>query len=209
MLTVGEILKRERLNKGLTLDYIEKQVRIRAKYLKAIEENNWSLFSSRIYIEGIIKNYARYLKIDQKKIQAFFRRDYEKKEDVKFNKKVSQDYLTPETRKFLKLALTIVIVLFVSYFVYQLKIYFSPLGLEITSPKNTNFTVEKKINIVAKTDKDTMVVIAGDRVFQDKNGIFKYELPLNEGENKLVIELTGANGRKTEVVKTFIKRTPK
>jgi len=90
-----------------------------------------------------------------------------------------------------------------------LKIYFSPPHLLIVSPKTNNFTVENRVKLVGKTEKDAMITIIGERIYQNKDGIFTYELPLNEGENKLVIELTGANGKKTTVEKIFIKKTPK
>src|SRR5450830_1105793 len=103
MLSVGTILKKEREKKGLLLIDIEKQIKVREKYLKAVEEENWSYFSSKIYITGILKNYSRVLNLDHKKILAFFRRDYERKEEVKFKKKITSTYLTSETKKFLKL----------------------------------------------------------------------------------------------------------
>lgn len=102
MTTVGEILQKERIDKGIALLDIEKQIKVREKYLRAIEENNWDFFSSKIYITGILKNYSRLLGLDEKKVLAFFRRDYEKKDEVKFKRKVSQQYLTPETRQVLK-----------------------------------------------------------------------------------------------------------
>lgn len=208
MLSVGTILKKEREKKGLLLADIEKQIKVRAKYLKAIEDENWNFFPSKIYITGILKNYSRVLNFDEKKILAFFRRDYERKEEVKFKRKVSTDSLTSETKKFLKLGLIILILFFISYFIYQLKIYFSPPSYSLLNPKTFNFTIEKNIRIVGKTDKDTAIIIAGERIYQNKEGIFTYEYSLNEGKNKLIINLTGANGKKTIIEKTFFKKTP-
>ncbi len=208
MLSVGNILKNEREKKGLLLVDIEKQIKVREKYLKAIEEENWNYFSSKIYIIGILKNYSRILNLDNKKILAFFRRDYERKEEVKFKKRVSSKYLTSETKKFLKLGLIILFIFFTSYFLYQLKIYFSPPSYKLISPQVANFTIEKNVKITGKTDRDTAIVIAGERIYQNKEGIFNYEYSLNEGKNKLIINLTGANGKKTIIEKTFFKKTP-
>ena len=208
MLSVGTILKKEREKKGLLLLDIEKQIKVREKYLKAIEEEDWNFFSSRIYIIGILKNYSRVLSLDEKKILAFFRRDYEKKEEVKFKRKVTSAYLTSETKKFLKFGLIFLTLFFVSYFIYQLKIYFSPPSFTLLTPKVKNFTIEKNVKISGKTDKDTMITIANERVYQNKDGVFSYEFSLNEGENKITINLIGANGKKATVEKTFFKKTP-
>ncbi|MFA6017406.1 MAG: helix-turn-helix domain-containing protein [Patescibacteria group bacterium] len=208
MLSVGSILKKEREKKGLLLIDVEKQIKVREKYLKAIEDENWDYFSSKIYITGILKNYSRVLNLDHKKVLAFFRRDYEKKEEVKFKKKISSSYLTSETKKFLKFGLIILTLFFILYFVFQLKTYFSPPSFVLLTPKAINFTIEKNIKITGKTDKDTSVTIAGERVYLNKDGIFTYDYSLNEGENKMTINLVGANGKKATFEKTFFKKTP-
>ncbi|HEX7542561.1 MAG TPA: helix-turn-helix domain-containing protein [Patescibacteria group bacterium] len=208
MLSVGTILKKEREKKGLLLIDIEKQIKVREKYLKAVEEENWSYFSSKIYITGILKNYSRVLNLDHKKILAFFRRDYERKEEVKFKKKITSTYLTSETKKFLKLGLIILALFFILYFIFQLKTYFSPPSFTLLSPMKQNFSIEKNVKIIGKTEKDTSVTIAGERIYQNKEGIFTYDYSLNEGENKLIINLTGANGKNTAVEQTFFKKTP-
>lgn len=205
MLSVGEILKKTREKKGLTLSKIEKEIRIREKYLKAIEDNNWVFFSSKIYVSGIIKNYARYLDIDPKKVQAFFNSDYEKKEEIRFKKRLSKSYLTPEAKKYFFEALGIIIFLFVVYFGYQLKIYLSPPKVIIISPTNNIIKRENKIKIIGKTEKESLISIFNDRIYQDKEGVFIYDYPLKTGKNILTIEVIGANGKKTVFNKEFIK----
>lgn len=205
MTTVGEILQKERINKGLTLIDIEKKIKVRSKYLQAIETNDWDFFSSKIYITGILRNYSRLLGLDDKRVLAFFRRDYEKKDDLKFKQKVSQRYLTPETRQILRNGFIVLILFFVAYFGYQLFLYFSPPKLTIMSPKTTNFSRESKVKIIGKTDKEASIIIAGQRIYQNEEGVFEYELPLNTGNNILKIELIGANGRKTTIEKIYIK----
>lgn len=205
MLTVGQLLKKYREDKGLDLSAVEKAIRVRAKFLKEIENNNWSAFPSQIYIAGIIKNYANFLGVDPKKMLAFFRRDYEKKEETRFKKKVAEGYLKPETHKVIRLVfLSIFIFLFV-YFTIQLKNYLTPPKVTLLSPKTDRFTVEDKIKIVGKTEKETMVMIFGERIYQNNQGIFEYQFPLHRGVNELVIELVGANGKKTIFRKNFYK----
>lgn len=204
MLTVGEILKQEREKKGINLSDIEKKIRVREKFLHAIEENDWKNFSSKIYIEGIIKNYARFLRLNQEKILVFFRRDYEKKEEVTFRKRISSSYLTPQTRKYLALGVFLVFILFFAYFGYQLKRYLTPPKLEILSPKTDTFKKETSIKVVGKVEKEATISIFGEQVYQNRDGIFSYVFPLKPGGNELVIEAVGANGKKTIVKKVFL-----
>lgn len=208
MLTVGEILKKERLNQGLTLAIIEKRLKVREKFIKDIEDNNWNSFSSKIYITGILKNYSRILGLDSKKVLAFFRRDYERKEEVKFKEKVSSADLTSESKKIFRFSIIVAVLIFMAYFGYQLQLYFRPPKLEILNPKTNSFTTENRVKITGKTDKEAQVTIVNQRVYLENDGTFNYELPLKEGENKIVIELTGANGKKSTVEKVFYKKSP-
>ncbi len=208
MTTVGEILKKERHDKGLLLSDIEKKIKVREKYLKALEENNWNFFSSKIYIIGILKNYSKLLGLDQKKIVAFFRRDYEKNEEVKFKKKVSSSYLTSETKKAIRLVLVFSFLVIFAYFGYQLSLYFSPPSFQILSPTTNTFYVEDRIRIVGKTNKDTVVTVFGQRLYLGEDGTFSYDFPLHEGINKIDFLLTGANGKSATIEKIFYKKTP-
>lgn len=206
MLSVGDILKKQRLNKGLTLLDIEKKTKVREKYLRAIEENKWDFFSSKVYIIGILTNYSKILNLDVKKVLAFFRRDYEKKDDLKFKEKISQQYLSPETRQFLRSGIIVLTLFFVLYFGYQLKLYFSPPGLKILSPNSAGTFREDKVHIVGKTEKDATIMIAGQRIYQNDQGIFEYDFPVRVGKNNLIINLIGANGKKSRIEKIFIRK---
>ncbi len=205
MITVGEILQKQRLKKNLTISDIEKKTKIRAKYLLALEKNNFSFFSSKIYIIGVIKNYSRILGLDEKKVLAVFIRDYEKKEEISFKKKINEDYLKPEAKKILRVIFIFLGTIFLIYFFYQIYIYFSPPKLEILSPKQTVFKTEEKIKIIGKTDKEALIIIGNQRIYQNKEGVFEYDFPLKKGENILKIELTGVNGRKSIIEKKYIK----
>lgn len=206
MLSVGEILKKQREKLGIKLPEVEKQIKIRQKFLDAVEHNNWNVFSTKIYVSGIIKNYSELLGLEPKRTLAFFNRDYERKETIKFKKKVASHYLTSETKKVAITALIIVFVIFFGYFTYQLKQYFSPPTVEILSPKTTNFTNEDRVKIIGKTEKDAAVTIFGERIYQNSDGIFEYEFPLKKGKNELSIEVVGANGRREIIEETYLRK---
>lgn len=205
MLTVGKILRRERKKKGISLTEVEKELKVRKKFLQAVEENNWDRFPSKIYIIGIIRNYARYLNLDPERIVAFFRRDYERKESLGFKRRISSHYLKSDAKKLIAIAIGLVFFVFFIYFGYQLKLYLSPPKVVLLSPKKTRFRVEKKLTIVGKADKESEISIFGEKIYPNDQGIFKYNFPLKEGKNELVIKVIGANGKKTVLKKVFYK----
>lgn len=203
MLTVGKILKTQREKKNLKIEDIEKDMRVRAKFLNALENDDWTLFSSKIYIGGLIKNYSKYLNLDPNKILAFFRRQYEKKEEISFKKNLSAKYLTPQTKKILYFFTFIVIFLFAYYFGYQVYRFISPPKVEILSPDASVFKNQDRVRIVGQTEKEAVVKIFGERIYQNDKGIFNYDLPLKVGKNNLTIEVVGANGKKTNISKSY------
>lgn len=205
MVSVGETLRQVRESKGITLLEIEKNIRIRQKFLQAVEKSDWEYFSSKIYIIGVIKSYANYLGIDSKKLLAFFRRDYERIEEVRFKRKIKSDLLTPETKKVVLVFVGLIIVFFIVYFGYQVKQFVAAPKVVLISPTVTNFSQEDRVKIIGKTEKDAAVTIFGERVYQNKEGIFEFSLPLSKGVNELVIEVIGANGKKTVIKRSFIR----
>lgn len=205
MLTTGEILKKEREKRGLTLEQVEKETKIREKHLKAIEENDWNKFSSKTFIIGIIRSYGKFFELEEDKLIAFFRRQYEKKEEVGFKRRINQEFLVPRTKKIFKAAVFLVSAIFILYFGYQLKLYFTPPLVEILKPQGTVFE-EDKIELVGRTEKEAIVNINGERVFLDEDQAFKLDIPLTKPKNQVIIEVTGANGRKTVIRRTFEKK---
>src|SRR4030042_2980202 len=81
MRTVGEILKEARTKKELTFSEIEKAIKIRKRVLELLEEGDWSSLAPT-YAKGLLRNYALYLGLDEKKILAFFRREYDERKTV-------------------------------------------------------------------------------------------------------------------------------
>ncbi len=204
MLTVGEIFRKNREKKGLTIQQVEKQIRIRAKFLQAVEENNWNSFSSKIYITGIIKNYANFLGLDKDKMHAFFRRDYERSEETQFKQKISTKSLNPQTRTIIYVVLGSIFILFTIYFGYQLKLYLTPPKVSIVSPQRSIFRSTDRIRVIGRTEKEATINIFGDKVYQNSEGVFEYDFPIKKGKNELKIEVIGANGKKTIFKKTYI-----
>ncbi|MCX7996309.1 MAG: helix-turn-helix domain-containing protein [Patescibacteria group bacterium] len=204
MLSVGTILSRQRKNKGLSIRQVEEKTRIREKFLRALEENDWKVFSSKVYITGLIKNYSEFLDLDTESMIAYFRRDYERQEEVKFKKKVESKYFKSETRRIVIAGVAVLLLVFAVYFGYQVKLFLTPPSLSITQPTEGTFRGIEAITVQGITEKDASVYIYGERVYQNQKGVFEYTMPLKKGSNTIVIEVIGANGKKNRVERTFI-----
>ena len=205
MLSVGKLLRAARERKKISIRDVEKQIKVREQFIRALEEDKWYSFTSRIYVTGILKNYARFLELDERKILAFFRREYERSEELRFKEKVSTSYLSSDSKKTLFVGFIFICVLLVSYFSYQVFQYFKPPTVQILAPTSTLFKRELTVKIIGKTEKEAVITIMGERVYQNKEGIFEYVIPLKQKENTVSIEVIGANGKKTVLEKIFRK----
>lgn len=61
---VGQKLREAREERGLTLEGVEKETKIRCKYLRALEEEQFQVLPGPVYAKAFFKTYARFLGID-------------------------------------------------------------------------------------------------------------------------------------------------
>ncbi|MDP3371751.1 MAG: helix-turn-helix domain-containing protein [Candidatus Paracaedibacteraceae bacterium] len=61
--SVGNILKCARVAQGLTINNIAQETKIRAFFLKCLEEDNFSALPGTVYVIGFIRTYCEHLKI--------------------------------------------------------------------------------------------------------------------------------------------------
>lgn len=64
MARLGDTLKAAREQQGLTIDEVAKLTHIRQHLLEALEENQFEKFPSPVIARGLIRNYAKFLKLD-------------------------------------------------------------------------------------------------------------------------------------------------
>lgn len=64
MFEIGNSLHEARVRQGLGLPVCESATKIRAKYLKALEEEQFELLPAQTYVKGFLRTYADYLGLD-------------------------------------------------------------------------------------------------------------------------------------------------
>jgi cytoskeleton protein RodZ len=76
-LAVGSILRQARKRQGIDIDTVEERTKIRAKYLRALEEEDWDVLPGPAYARGFIRAYAELLGLDSEVLVEEFRRGHE------------------------------------------------------------------------------------------------------------------------------------
>lgn len=208
MRTVGEILSEKRKSLGFSLEEIEKETKIRVKYLEAIEKNNFSQIPGSATVKGFIRNYALAVGLSPANVLAVFRRDFWENERGQIVPRGIAEpldkknfYWTPKST----FILTIFLIVggFAFFFCRQYLKFISPPPLEVFSPQEGQ-VFSAKVAVAGKTDKDATVKIDGTLISLSEKGQFKEEIVLPRGENVVTIEATNRQGKKTIINRKVI-----
>ncbi|MCL6559519.1 MAG: DUF4115 domain-containing protein [Firmicutes bacterium] len=73
---IGNKLKEARVARGLTLEAVEEETKIRRKYLQAMEEEKFQILPGPIYAKAFLKNYAKFLNLDLEEILEAYNKQF-------------------------------------------------------------------------------------------------------------------------------------
>jgi transcriptional regulator with XRE-family HTH domain len=76
-LRIGEVLKRARSRQKLDIQTVEERTKIRAKYLRALESEEWEVLPGHPYAKGFLRTYAQCLGLDGDALVDEYRRTVE------------------------------------------------------------------------------------------------------------------------------------
>src|SRR3954454_15225824 len=64
MLDIGAQLRETRMRRRIDISEVEAATKIRAKYLRALENEEWSLLPGPTFVKTFLRTYAEYLDLD-------------------------------------------------------------------------------------------------------------------------------------------------
>ncbi|MGH2913104.1 MAG: helix-turn-helix domain-containing protein, partial [Solirubrobacteraceae bacterium] len=77
MMDIGATLREARMRARIDVSEIEAQTKIRAKYLRALENEEWDLLPGPTFVRSFLRTYAQALGLDDKAIVDEYRLRYE------------------------------------------------------------------------------------------------------------------------------------
>lgn len=81
MADIGTTLREARIRARIDMSEVEAQTKIRAKYLRAIENEEWDLLPGPVYIKSFLRTYSDYLGLDSRLLVDEYKRRYERPSD--------------------------------------------------------------------------------------------------------------------------------
>jgi len=77
MAEIGPTLREARIRARIDMSEVESRTKIRAKYLRAIENEEWDLLPGPVYAKSFLRTYGDYLGLDSRMLVEEFKRRYE------------------------------------------------------------------------------------------------------------------------------------
>jgi cytoskeletal protein RodZ len=81
MADIGSTLREARMRARIDISEVEAQTKIRAKYLRAIENEEWDLLPGPVYAKSFLRTYGDFLGLDSRMLIDEFKRRYESPTD--------------------------------------------------------------------------------------------------------------------------------
>jgi cytoskeletal protein RodZ len=81
MADIGTTLREARIRARIDISEVEARTKIRAKYLRAIENEEWDLLPGPVYVKSFLRTYGEFLGLDTRQLVDEFKRRYERPSD--------------------------------------------------------------------------------------------------------------------------------
>jgi cytoskeleton protein RodZ len=78
---IGNTLREARIRRGLSITDVENVIKIRTKYLQALEENDFEVLPGPTVVKGFLRSYALFLKVDPDRLLYEYRSQYESRQE--------------------------------------------------------------------------------------------------------------------------------
>jgi cytoskeleton protein RodZ len=75
---IGETLRETRMRRRIDMTEVEAATKIRAKYLRALENEEWDLLPGPTFVKTFLRTYAEYLELDPRLLVEDYRQRYER-----------------------------------------------------------------------------------------------------------------------------------
>src|ERR1700704_3190982 len=75
---IGETLREARMRRRIDMTEVEAATKIRAKYLRALENEEWDLLPGPTFVKTFLRTYAEFLDLDPRLLVEEYRQRYER-----------------------------------------------------------------------------------------------------------------------------------
>ena len=205
-MTLGERLKAAREKKGIALDQASEDTRIREKFLRALEADDWQSLPGAVYTRGFLRNYGEYLALDVEELVAAFQSERPLQTDAPQRlepiKPIERGALIFTPKLVVPAVIAAGVVIFVGWIYYQFVSFAVPPRLAIDEPAAETLVQTQEFTLRGHTVPDAKVsvtVFPGPDRYSDihpaSDGSFSVAIRLKPGPNHVEVEVLDTSGK--------------
>jgi len=199
MKSIGSYLKSARKAKKISLVELEEETKIKKEFIDAIEKENWHRLPEFPVVRGFVKNIATILELDREKSVALLRRDYPpQKPPVSPEPDLKVGFRWGPRITFL-LGVLSVILLIVSYLLYQYFSFNRPPELTVTAPVFGSTVSEGDVEVIGVTDPQASVRVNNQPAIVNEDGNFETIIEVTKDTNIISIQAVSRSNKETTV----------
>ena len=220
--SLPERLYAARERKGVDLYRAERDTKIRARYLAALERGDYRELPGAVYTKGFLRNYALYLGLEPEEILTQWRRERGDMGPpapvIAVPRPIANPRrgLTFSPGVIVAALLTVAVLLVGAYLTVQIMRFAKPPTLELTDPKVATLTVDQEtasyvLRGTTIPGGTVTVEVAGGsrRTTADSTGNWSIEVDLQRGKNQFKIDATDPDtGKHSETTAQVVITVP-
>jgi cytoskeleton protein RodZ len=210
---LGDALRQQREQMGVTMEQAAEDTRIRQKFLQAIESGDYQSLPGTVYTKGFLRNYAHYLNLDAEEMLALYTGERGGTDPARtfapMRPLVKRSFIFTPT-VLVPVVVLAGILLFVLYFYYQFTSFAVAPHVDIIDPPGDAVSQVPEYTVKGKTNPDgrvTVVVSPGlpplGEIKLAPDGTFSVTVPLKPGANHVDVEVLDPSGKQARASRTI------
>jgi len=215
---LGDALRQQREQMGMTLEQAAEDTRIREKFLQALESGDYQSLPGTVYTKGFLRNYAHYLNVDPEEMVALYTGERGGTEPLRsfapMRPLVKRSFIFTPT-VLVPVVVLAGILLFVGYVYYQFTNFAVAPHVDITDPPGDAVSQIAEYTVKGKTNPDgriTVRVSPGLDTINDvrpaRDGTFSVVVPLKPGSNHIEVQVLDPSGKLAQASRTIQLNPP-
>ena len=213
MARLGDALRQQREQMGVTMEQAAEDTRIREKFLQAIESGDYQSLPGTVYTKGFLRNYAGYLNLDAEEMLALYTGERGGSEPIRtfapMRPLVKRSFIFTPT-VLVPVVVLAGIGLFAFYIFYQFTNFAVAPRVDITDPPGDAVSQVAEYLVKGKTNPEgriTIRVSPGADTFNDlrpaADGTFSQLVPLKPGPNHVEVQVLDPAGKLAQASRTI------